>query len=111
MLEVFPLVVFFADTRSFFAGVILETMLPAFFAFGKVNVGSQRFTPDLALGMEVCSGAGSAGTSTTLVFGLKALITSNEPKAANPYWISPCQSGLVLDRKNRSMPRKPADRI
>ena len=97
VLEAFLAVDFPAEIRSFFAGAILDTLPSRLFREGSVNLGSQLLILALGRGFAVWS-AGAAGGSSGAERFLKALITSKEPRAANPYWINPCQSGLVVDR-------------
>jgi len=94
VLEAFFVVDFFGDTRSFFAGAILVTFGSDFFNAGNENLGSERF--GFALGWGAAA-AGAGRTSLGAVRVLKALITNNEPRAANPNWVSPCQSGVLFD--------------
>ena len=110
VLEAFFAVDFPVEICSFFGGAILETLLSDFFTEGRVNFGSQFFIPTLGWGFAIWARGAAGGSSGTECF-LKAFITSKEPRAANPYWINPSQSGLVEDRKNKFIPRNPAERM
>ena len=97
VLEAFLAVDFPAEIRSFFAGAILDTLPSRLFREGSLNAGSHLLILVPGWRFAVWSAGAAAGSSEVERF-LKALITSKEPRAAKPYWINPCQSGLVVDR-------------